>query len=180
MTAIPTARRLDALTFEVPRLATARLLLREPRADDFERFAANAADPVARQHIGGVLDRAEAWRRFHSMAGQWMMQRVGWWMVEEPALGAIGTVGVFRRETGPELEIGWSIDRPYWGKGYAPEAARAALDFAAVLPGGERIIAYVGVANVASCSVADKIGMKREAEVDFYGSKHWLYVRTRS
>jgi RimJ/RimL family protein N-acetyltransferase len=179
MTAIPPASGLDGAAFEIPRLATARLVLRAPHPADFERFAANAADPLAREHIGGVLSRRDAWRHFNSMAGQWVVQRIGWWMVEEPAVGVLGTVGVFRRETGPELEIGWSIDRPHWGKGYASEAAKAALDYGAAQPGGERIIAYVAPVNAASCAVAEKIGMKREAEVEFYEAKHWLYVLSR-
>ena len=176
MTSTPaTPRRLADASFVVPRLATTRLLLREPRTSDFERFATNAADAVAREHIGGPLDRREAWRRFTSMTGNWVVQGLGWWVVEEAALGAIGAVGVFRRETGPELEIGWSIDRPHWGHGYAPEAAAAALAFASEQSGGERIIAYVGVANAASGAVATKIGMQREREVEFYGQQHWLY-----
>ena len=169
----------DSFTTTVPRLTTARLRLREPRHADFERFAANAADPLAREHIGGPLVRREAWRHFIGLSGTWLLHGTGWWMVEEPALGAVGTVGVFQRDDAMSLEIGWSIDRPHWGKGYASEAARAALEFAADGPRGERIIAYVGVGNAASNAVAAKIGMKREAEVDFYDSKHWLYARTR-
>jgi RimJ/RimL family protein N-acetyltransferase len=171
-------RHPDSFIATVPRLATARLVLREPRHADFERFAANAADPLARQHIRGVLARRDAWRQFLALSGTWPLHGTGWWVVEEPELGALGTVGVFQRDDATSLEIGWSIDRPHWGKGYACEAARAALAFAADGPRGDRIIAYVGVGNAASNAVAAKIGMKREAEVDFYDSKHWLYAWT--
>jgi RimJ/RimL family protein N-acetyltransferase len=163
----------------VPRLATERLLLREPRQTDFERFAANSADPLARVHIGGPMDRREAWRRFSAMAGNWVLQGMGWWAVEEPQAGAVGYVGVFRRETGPELEIGWSVDRPYWGKGYAPEAARAALQFALATQDDHRVIAYIGTKNPQSVVVATKIGMRCEGETEFYGDKHLLYSATR-
>jgi RimJ/RimL family protein N-acetyltransferase len=163
----------------VPRLTTERLLLREPRHADFERFATNAADPLARVHIGGPMDRREAWRRFSAMAGNWVLQGMGWWAVEEPKEGAIGYVGVFRRETGPELEIGWSVDRPHWGKGYAPEAARAALQFALATQNDPRVIAYIGTNNPQSVVVATKIGLRCEGETDFYGEKHLLYVGTR-
>jgi RimJ/RimL family protein N-acetyltransferase len=169
----------DTFTATVPRLASARLVLREPRHADFERFAANAADPLAREHIGGPLLRRDAWRTFIAMSGGWLLHGTGWWVVEEPALGAVGQVGVFQREDAASLEIGWSIDRPFWNKGYASEAARAALDFAAGRPRGERIVAYVGLANAPSNAVAAKIGMTREAEVDFHESKHWLYALSR-
>jgi len=159
----------------VPRLRTARLLLREPRLDDFEAFAANAADPESRFHIGGPLDRREAWRRFMSLAGTWLVQGKGWWWIERPGHGAVGTVGVFRRETGPELEIGWAVDRPHWRQGYASEAARAALDYA-MTNLGDRVIAYVSLQNAPSNAVAARIGMRREAEVDFYDAPHWRYA----
>jgi RimJ/RimL family protein N-acetyltransferase len=172
-------RRLDTFSGAVPRLATPRLVLREPRHADFERFAANAADPLAREHIGGPLVRRDAWRHFIGLSGTWLLHGIGWWMIEEPALGSVGTVGVFQRDDAAELEIGWSVDRPHWGRGYACEAARAALAFAAAGPRGERIVAYVALGNAASNAVAARIGMTREAEVDFFDSKHFRYAATR-
>src|SRR4051794_24636696 len=127
----------------IPRIATARLLLREPRLADFEAYAANLADPLATLHMGAVTTPREAFRRLHSSAGYWLLQGMGWWTVEEPTLGWIGSVGVFRRETGPELEIGWFIQRAQWGRGYASEAARAALDHAVRAWRAERIIAHI-------------------------------------
>ena len=173
------ARRLDDLAIHVPRLATARLVLREPRLADYERFLANAEDPLARAHIGGPLDRRNAWRHFLAMAGAWMIHRMGWWTIEEPSLGAVGQVGIFRRELDPALEIGWSVDRPYWGRGFAPEAAAAALAYALGAHGGDRVVAYVGVENSQSAAVAEKIGMVREGEVDFHETRHWLYAAGR-
>jgi len=166
----------DTFSFSVPRLTTARLLLREPRLDDFESFAANAADPLARVHIGGPLSRREAWRRFLAAAGTWVTQGKGWWVIEVPGLGPVGTVGVFRRETGPELEIGWSVDRPFWGRGFASEAAQAALDDA-LSRLGDRVIALIAPDNAASMAVAVHIGMRREGEhVDAEFGAHWLYA----
>jgi RimJ/RimL family protein N-acetyltransferase len=160
----------------IPRIATERVLLREPRVADFEGFAANFADPLANAHTGGVATPREAWRRFNALAGNWLLQGMGWWTVEERALGPIGSVGVFHRETGPELEIGWMIDRAHWGRGYASEAARAALDFAVTAWHADRIIAHIAKDNGASIKVATKIGMKLEREVDFYGETDWRYA----
>ena len=167
---------LEPFSLSVPRLATERLLLREPRLDDFESFAANAADPLARAHIGGPLSRREAWRRFMAAAGTWVTQGKGWWMIDAGGVGPVGTVGVFRRETGPQLEIGWSVDRPYWGRGYASEAARAALDHA-LSELGDRVIAIIAPDNAASHGVAKRIGMHRESEgVDVEFGTYWLYA----
>jgi RimJ/RimL family protein N-acetyltransferase len=160
----------------IPRVTTARLVLREPQLRDFEAFATDAADPVSRAFIGGAIDRRGAWLRFHAMAGHWHLHGTGWWTIEEMQIGAIGAVGVFCRETGPELEIGWAIHRPHWNKGYASEAARAALEWAASTIGARRVIALVAKTNVVSQRVATKIGMQREGESDYYGEVDWQYA----
>ncbi|HEY4012490.1 MAG TPA: GNAT family N-acetyltransferase [Polyangiaceae bacterium] len=164
-------------TLPVPRLSTVRLLLREPRLDDFEAFAANAADPVAAAGTGSAaVDAREAWRRFHGAAGHWLLQGMGWWVVEERELGAIGMVGVFRRERGPGVEIGWSVYRAHWRNGYASEAAAAALRFAVTDRRAARVIAHIDKGNVASARVATKIGMRLHGDTAFYSDVVHLYV----
>ena len=79
----------------VPRLTTARLLLREPRLSDFDEFAENGADAIARVHSGGTIEARDAWRRFHAGIGYWLSLGMGWWMVEKQGLTAVGSVGVF-------------------------------------------------------------------------------------
>lgn len=143
---------------------------------DFEAHAANAADPVATAHLGGPMDRREAAKRLHVAAGGWVLQGMGWWSVEEPTLGFIGTVGAFRREISPDVEMGWMIHRAWWGRGYAAEAARGALDHARNEWGITRLIAHIGRENTASMAVATKIGMRCEGEADFYGEVDLRYA----
>jgi RimJ/RimL family protein N-acetyltransferase len=59
----------------------------------------------------------------------------------------------------PDPEIGWFIDREYWGKGLASEGASAALEVTFDEFGFERILAICKVENVASSRVIEKIGM---------------------
>jgi RimJ/RimL family protein N-acetyltransferase len=122
------------------------------------------------------MDARDAWRRFHTAAGYWLLQGMGWWMVEEKQFGAIGSVGVFRRELAADIEIGWSIYRQHWNRGYATEAARAALEFAVSTLRAERVVAYMAKNNVASARVATKIGMNGRGEADFYGEPAMVYV----
>jgi RimJ/RimL family protein N-acetyltransferase len=168
-----------SFTVTIPRLETDRLVLREPRAPDFEPFAVSAADAEARVYIGGPIDRREAWRRFLSLGGGWVVNGVGWWVVEQRERGVVvGSVGIFRREGDPVLELGCAMHRPYWGFGYATEAAKAALDHA-MASLGDRVIAYVAVENVASHALATKLGMRREAEVVFLETKCIRYALGR-
>jgi len=160
---------------QIPRLRTSRLWLREPRLGDFPDFAAERADAISAQYVGGAVDRVTAWRAFLAGPGSWLLHCAGWWAVEEIAAGkSIGEVGVFRREA-PDLEIGWRIYRHSWRKGYASEAAAAALASAKERFAGERVIAYIAKDNIASIRVAEKIGMRRCGEVTFMGQLDWLY-----
>lgn len=153
----------------IPRIRSARLLLREARLADFEGAAAFAADPEATLHLGGPVDRRDAWRRLLVGAGSWVVQGMGWWSVEAEGGACVGTVGVFRRESGPEIEMGWMVYRPWWGRGIASEATAAALSYAHRTWGVTHVIANVDHGNEASARVAHKLGMRCVGDADFYG-----------
>jgi RimJ/RimL family protein N-acetyltransferase len=147
---------------------------------DFEVFAADMADPVTRAHLSGPLDRRMAWRIFSAATGSWMLNGAGWWAVELRATGEfLGTVGVFFRDTDTELEIGWSMVRRFWGQGFASEAAGAALHFAFETRQAPRVVAHIDAPNLASIRVSQRLGMRHEADVDFYGTVVGRYVIER-
>jgi len=164
-------------TFSIPRVVTPRLLLREFRAADFDVFAQNLADPEATKFLSGVVDRRTAWRAFASGTGSWVLHGRGWWAVELRETGeVVGGVGAFVRETAPDLELGWSLYRRFWGQGYATEAARAALEFSFHGHKARRVIAHITAANTASVAVGRRIGLKYVADVDFYGEPIGRYA----
>jgi RimJ/RimL family protein N-acetyltransferase len=166
----------------VPRLTTDRLLLREAQRGDFEGFAAVLAEEN-RPIPPGPVDRRTAWRIFTSCHGIWLLDGFGWWTIEERATGAyVGSVGAFMREPAPgpngpnDLELGWNLVASLRGRGYATEAAAAALAHAQAMNTGKRIIANIDHGNIASIRVAEKIGMRYEREVPFYDTRLRLYV----
>jgi ribosomal-protein-alanine N-acetyltransferase len=65
------------------------------------------------------------------------------------------------------VEIGWRLARAHWGKGYAAEAARAALDFGFAELRLDRIFAFTVPANERSRRVMERIGMTRSPADDF-------------
>ena len=75
----------------------------------------------------------------------------------------IGSVGLGRKDDG-EVELGYWIARPHWGRGYAPEAGRAVLRLATTL-GHERVVAGHFVDNPASGRVLAKIGFRPTGQV---------------
>jgi len=157
-------------TTNVPRIETARLLLREWREDDLDAFAAMSADPDVMSYLGGVLDRDESWRRIALHTGHWTLRGYGNWAVERKADGVlIGRVGLWNPEGWPGLEIGWKLARHAWGNGYASEAASAAMDWAWTELGAPRLISIIDPGNVASRRVAERLGMRRLREETFSG-----------
>ena len=145
------------------RIETERLLLREIDPDrDFGPWAETMQDEETVRYIGGeILEPAKTWRNMAAVIGHWQIRGYGFFSVEEKSTGKwVGRVGPWFPEGWPAPEIGWTIMRQYWGKGYAGEAALASLDFARDVLGWESVIHVILDGNVASIGVAEKIGSK--------------------
>lgn len=142
-----------------PTLETARLLLRPPRPEDFEPWAAFAADAEAMRFLGGAQPRSVAWRGFMATAGAWAMQGFSVFTVIEKAGGRwIGRVGPIKPEGWPGTEVGWALAQEAWGHGYATEAAAAAMDWAFDHLGWSEAIHCIAPDNLASQDVARRLG----------------------
>lgn len=142
-------------------LETDRLLLRLPQAQDYEPWAAFMGDEPAMRHIGGVQARSPAWRSLASVLGSWHLVGFGMFSVIDKATGQwIGRVGPWQPEGWPGTEIGWSIARASWGRGFAPEAARAAADWAFDALGWSEVIHTIAEENAGSKAVAAKLGSR--------------------
>lgn len=141
------------------RIETERLILRPTAASDFERWADFMADPEAMLHLGGVQPRPIAWRAFIGMAGAWQIQGFGMFSVIEKASGNwIGRLGPWMPDGWPGTEVGWSIVREAWGKGYASEGAIATIDWAFANLGWSEVIHTISSENQASKGVAARLG----------------------
>jgi len=144
----------------VPVLETERLILRGFGPEDFESYAAMMADPdVARFIAPAPMGRADAWRSLAATIGHWTLRGYGVWAVERKSDSAlIGRVGMIHPEGWPALEIGWTLAKAYWGKGYASEAAAASMRYAFLTQPVDRLVSNIDAQNVASQSVALRLG----------------------
>ncbi len=141
------------------RLETERLILRPPSREDFEPWSRFTADEQAMRHIGGVQAPPVAWRSLAAMIGSWHMQGFAMFSVIEKASGEwVGRVGPWQPHGWPGTEVGWSIRRPSWGRGYATEAATAAIDWAVDHLGWQEVIHTIAPDNTGSQAVARKLG----------------------
>ena len=146
----------------IPTLSTDRLILRPHRAEDYEPFAAMMAEPQVAEFItfnGKPQTRGESWRILAAIIGCWTLRGFGMWAVEERASGRyLGRVGPWQPEGWPGFEIGWGLSGAAQGKGYATEAAQAAIDWSRATLGVGRILHIIHPDNVPSRRVAERLG----------------------
>lgn len=144
-----------------PTLETDRLILRPPAADDLDAWAAFSADPEATRFISGVQTRAMAWRGLCVMAGSWVVNGFGMFSVVERDSGRwVGRIGPWQPEGWPGTEVGWGLAREAWGRGYAVEAAAAAIGWAFDTLGWTDVIHAIDSANRPSQRVAERLGSR--------------------
>ncbi len=168
-------------------LETKRLILRPWQQSDLDDFAAMMADPDVARYI--TLDqqpqsRALAWRTLAGVVGHWTLKGFGMWAVEVKDTGTvIGRIGPHEPEGWPQLEVGWSLARPYWGQGYALEAARASMAWTfAHFPDLQRIIHLIVPENAPSIALAERLGSRwhNEETVEVLGITARVYSQSRA
>jgi RimJ/RimL family protein N-acetyltransferase len=153
-------------------LSTARLRLRPWRPEDLPTYAAMNADPRVREYFPKVLTAAESDREAARIAAHFDQHGFGLWAVEVVGTADFaGFVGLaipgFEAHFTPCVEIGWRLAFEHWGRGYATEAARAALDCGFERLGLEEIVAFTVPGNWRSRRVMERLGMRRSAADDF-------------
>ena len=153
-------------------LATERLLIRAFVPADLDALFAIYGDAEVMELAGGVTDRATTER---CLVRYIRDGAFAYYALEERATGAvIGECGLPR--LGDEVEIGWTLARSAYGRGYATEAARAVLAEALGPLGLEQVVATILPGNVASVRVAEKAGMRADGWMDRDGVPHLRYV----
>lgn len=153
-------------------LRTERLILRPWREDDFEPFAAMSADPKVMEHFPSTLTRAESDAVAGRLKAHIERHGFGFWALELPGeapfIGFAGLLHVsFEAHFVPAVEIGWRLAPAHWGKGYATEAARAALDHGFGALGLAEIVSFTIPANTRSQAVMQRLGMTWDKADDF-------------
>ncbi len=147
---------------DIPTLHTERLSLRPPAESDLPAWADGFfADPEVARYISRrpltPLERAE--RALRVARATWASHNIGGWVLADKASGAfVGAINIEPWDDTEELEIGYGLVPAAWGKGYATEAVRAAVDYAFGVAGVARLSARVVAANTASSGVLLKLG----------------------
>jgi RimJ/RimL family protein N-acetyltransferase len=166
-----------------PRLVTERLLLRRWQLGDLEPFAALNGDPETMRHFPAPLPRDASDAMVRRIEAGFDRDGLGHFAVELLTTGSLaGAIGLSRVSPplpfAPAIEVGWRLDRRYWGHGYATEAARAVLRYAFAEKGFDEVVSFTAAVNEPSRAVMERLGMRRDPAEDYLDPdlppSHWL------
>jgi RimJ/RimL family protein N-acetyltransferase len=129
------------------------------------------ADPEVMRFIGdgSVLDAEQTARKIELWENSWETHGFGLYAVVDRESGNLAgftglAVPTFLPEIMPAVEIGWRLGRPFWGRGIATEAARAALHFAMTDRALDRVVSVHQIGNRASERIMIKLGMHQDRD----------------
>lgn len=154
---------------------TERLILRREIESDRGDWLAHMNTPEVTAHLGGPRTAEEIGEKFARMARGWDEHGFSFMMValrdEGTFLGHVGLGHIDTACAPPELQgaiqIGWGLRADYWGRGYAQEAAQAALSLAFELHAMEIVFGQTSTSNVASWRLMERLGMQRRDDLDY-------------
>lgn len=170
---------------DVPLIETERLVMRGHRAEDFDAVHALWSRQEVVEFISGTPStEMESQIRLLRYIGHWAAYGFGYWYVEERATGSfVGDVGFGKlmRDMQPpvsgEPEIGWVLMPEHHGKGYATEAARAALAWGDANFGDNGTFCIFHPDNLGSIRVGEKLGYSFSHTAQYMGGDTPVYVR---
>lgn len=129
------------------------------------------ANPEVMAHFPNMLSREESDRFVDRVDADLRHRGWGIWAVERRDTGGFaGFIGLAPVALDvwftPAVEVGWRLDRPHWGQGFATEGGRAALAYAFDTLGLPCVVSFTALENVRSEAVMVRLGMARLGEFD--------------
>jgi RimJ/RimL family protein N-acetyltransferase len=163
-------------------METARICLYEMTTSDYGALAAILQDDETMYAYNGAFSDAETQEWFDKMQTRYQSDGYGLWATALKGSDVmIGQVGITWQDVGERRvpEIGYLLNRAYWGRGYATEAALACKQYAFEELGFDEVFSVVRDTNIASMNVAIRCGMAvRERFVKHYRGMdmpHYLF-----
>jgi RimJ/RimL family protein N-acetyltransferase len=144
---------------------TQRLSFRPLNLEDVGHIQVIVSDPVAMRYYPAVKSVAETRESIERTLASYARHGHGFWAVCLRDTGEfIGLCGLLHQElrAQPDKEIGYLLQRRFWGRGYATEAARAVKEAALSLFGFPYIVSFIAPDNEPSIKVARRIGLELE------------------
>jgi RimJ/RimL family protein N-acetyltransferase len=156
----------------VPTLRSERICLRQWREEDKPAFAAMNADARVMEFFPKSLSRLESDAFVDRIRKHIDEHGFGLWAIEvrdvAPFIGFTGLAFArFSAAFTPCLEVGWRLAFEHWGRGYATEAERLALNYAFRTLAFAEVVSFTSQSNRRSRAVMERLGMRRDPDDDF-------------
>ena len=151
-------------------LTTARLALRRFTPGDLDWLAELYSDPDVMRYLGGVKDRAKAEELLDTRILKYYQEHpgLGIWMTVERVTGTRLGFHLLNHIRGESIvQVGFTLEKSAWGKGFGTEMASAVLRYGFVELKLPRIVGMASLQNHASQRVLLKIGLERKGERAF-------------
>ena len=159
-----------------------RRLIAEPLLDrHFDDLKTLHLDPEVMRYVGGVRTPKKTRAYLDANLDHWTRHGFGLWALTLKDGAFAGRAGIRRVkvEDAEEVEIAYTLARPFWGRGLASEIAEALTDLGLGPMRLPDLVGVVSVGNTASCRVLEKAGYALERPVTYYDDACLLYRRRR-
>ncbi|MCK5684258.1 GNAT family N-acetyltransferase [bacterium] len=149
---------------EITSLVTNRLVLRQWMKSDYQSFSKLNADPEVMEFFPDIYTESQSVAFINKTEELITKRGWGFWAVELKADHRfIGFVGLHKPEADlpftPCVEIGWRLDKQYWGQGFATEAGNAALEFAFKKLLIDEVVSFTSQHNEKSKAVMERLNL---------------------
>lgn len=165
-------------------LETKRLTLRRIEEGDAAFMLGLLNEPSFLQYIGdrGVRteDDARAYIRNGPLASYTKFGFGLWLVLRKEDDAPIGICGLLKRDTLPDVDVGFALRPGYWSRGYAFEAAAGVLRHAVAAFGLSRVAAIVQADNQASIHLLTKLGFQFERDIEWPGTAAEIHLYARA
>lgn len=163
-------------------LETDRLYLRQYKNDDFSFLHAIFSDPETMEYYPAPFSIQKTNDWIERNQDRYKSDGFGLWAVcFKETNELIGDCGLVKQtiDGRVEVEIGYHINKRYWSKGFASEAANACKEYGFHHLGLMKLICIIAPGNLPSIRVAEKIGFTKEREAFIFNRTHFIYSGVR-
>lgn len=164
-------------------LETGRLTLRRLNEADAGFMLGLLNEPSFHQYIGDRGVRTEEEARAYIRNGpvaSYDRFGFGLWLVLRKEDGTpVGICGLLKRDTLPDVDVGFALRPAFWGMGYALEAAAGVLAYGREAFELSRVAAIVQADNQASIRLLGKLGLQFERRIEWPGDAAEIHLYAR-
>lgn len=159
-------------------LKTERLYLRQYRDEDIHSLHSIFSDTETMEYYPAPFSFEQTRNWIKRNQERYQEDGYGLWGIclkeTNELIGDCGLV-IQKMDGRTEVEIGYHINKKYWSKGFASEAAKGCKEYGFYQLGLNKLISIIDPRNIPSIRVAEKIGFTKEKESFIFNKNHYIY-----